>query len=205
VQELAAAGMLATRDDPTPTQPTAESARELRFLNAVVHESLRCFPPATAGVARKTQREVDIAGAVVPKDSLAILPIWAVHYCTDAWGPDAGEWRPGRWLEGRIVNAVKKDRNGNPRWLPFQHGAQNCIGQHLAMVRARMLRCQSARMCVGIRQGAEHCVPCLPCGAQPQCTCCARGMLAALMMRSCHSQTSCSAQPWHDHSCIDAA
>jgi cytochrome P450 len=115
---------------------TAAAGRALPFRDAVVHESLRCFPPVASGVARKLPRDVDVNGTVLPKDALALLPIWAVHYSEATWGPSAGEWRPARWLEGRSVSAVKKDEDGNPRWLPFQHGGQSCIGQHLAMVRA---------------------------------------------------------------------
>jgi Cytochrome P450 len=129
--------MLATSDNLTPALPTAESARDLPFLDAVVHEGLRCFPPVAPGVVGILDREVNVNGALLPKGTLALLPIWAVHYSEEAWGLDAGEWRPGRWLEGRSVNAVKKDKDGNPRWMPFSHGAQSCIGQHLAMVRSQ--------------------------------------------------------------------
>ena len=52
-----------------------------------------------------------------------------------AWGPDAGVWRPERWLEGKGVAAMKKDANGHLRFIPFVTGAQNCLGQHVAMVR----------------------------------------------------------------------
>jgi cytochrome P450 family 13 len=65
-----------------------------------------------------------------------ILPPWGLHHNPRVWGPDATSWRPARWLEGRSVNAVKRDADGNLRYLPFLTGGQNCIGQHLAMVRA---------------------------------------------------------------------
>ena len=101
-----------------------------------MHESLRCFPPSVDGAARLTLQDVDVNGTIVPTGTMLLLCIWAVHYSEEAWGSDAGQWRPGRWLEGSSVSSVKKDASGHLRWLPFTHGEQNCIGQHLAMVRS---------------------------------------------------------------------
>jgi hypothetical protein len=33
---------------------------------------------------------------------------------------------------------LARSASGNRRWIPFLHGTQNCIGQHLAMVRSRL-------------------------------------------------------------------
>ena len=128
--------MLATANNPRPATATAESMKSLTYLNAVVHESLRCFPPVAGGGARQLARDAELAGAIIPKDQLVVLSVWPVHYSTDAWGADAGKWRPERWLEGESVTASRKDASGNLRWLPFLQGAQNCVGQHLALVRS---------------------------------------------------------------------
>jgi PHYB activation tagged suppressor 1 len=72
---------------------------------------------------------------LLPAGTDVMAPSWGVHHNARVWGPDAGEWRPARWLEGRSVNATKKDADGNLRFLPFLDGRQNCIGQHLAVVR----------------------------------------------------------------------
>lgn len=60
--------------------------------------------------------------------------------CTavQVWGADAREWRPARWLEGRSINAVKKDTSGALRWLPFSDGVQSCIGQRLATLETKI-------------------------------------------------------------------
>lgn len=34
----------------------------------------------------------------VPKDTLVMVPIQAANTNPALWGPDAGEWRPERWL-----------------------------------------------------------------------------------------------------------
>ena len=127
--------MLVTPSNPHPPLPTAETLKKLDYLNAVVHESLRCFPPVAGGGARQLSRDVEVGGATLPKGQLVVLSVWPAHYSTDSWGEDAGEWRPERWLEGPSVAANRKDKDRNLRWLPFLQGTQNCIGQHLAMVR----------------------------------------------------------------------
>ena len=44
---------------------------------------------------------------------------------TDIYGPDAGEFRPGCWADGKL----------QPRWgyLPFNGGPRICIGQRYAL------------------------------------------------------------------------
>lgn len=49
VQELAAAGLVATPGVPPPPPPTPAALKGLPFLDAVVHESLRLYSPASGG------------------------------------------------------------------------------------------------------------------------------------------------------------
>jgi cytochrome P450 len=135
LQELSDAGMLASDERPQPELPTADSVKHLRFLEAAIYESLRCFPPAPFGGSRVLDQVVTVEGAVIPKGTMINMSVWGLHYSSSAWGPDAGRWRPERWLEGRSCNAVKRDARGNLRWVPFTQGSQNCLGQHLAVVR----------------------------------------------------------------------
>lgn len=72
---------------------------------------------------------------MVPKGTGLIMPPCALHASTAAWGPDAGRWRPERWLGGATVAAAKLTPAGTPRFLAFFEGPGNCIGQHLALVR----------------------------------------------------------------------
>ena len=62
----------------------------------------------------------------------------ALHHSKAAWGEDAKQWRPTRWLEGRSANAVKRMPSGALRWIPFSDGRQNCICQRLAIVRSKL-------------------------------------------------------------------
>lgn len=61
----------------------------------------------------------------VPKGTLVAYNIYAMHRRTDFYGPDAEEFRPERWEDGRL----------QPRWeyLPFNGGPRICVGQRYAL------------------------------------------------------------------------
>ena len=140
LQELHAAGLLATSDRPNPPAPTAEQLRSLTRLDAALHESLRVTPPAPTTTVRQTSAECTLCGTSIPCGTNLFVSAWALGRSAGAWGPDSLQFRPGRWLEGQTgvrssVAAARKGADGHARWLPFSDGRQNCIGQHLALVR----------------------------------------------------------------------
>ena len=82
---------------------------------------------------------MEVCGVPLPKGTMLSLSVFSLHWNPAVWGEDARHWRPERWLEGRSINAVKRDAAGHLRWTPFLHGVQNCIGQHLALVSPSLL------------------------------------------------------------------
>jgi cytochrome P450 len=134
MQELTDAELLATPENPKPRSMNGKDLLNLTFLDAIFHESLRVFPPAPSGSLRTLEADVELEGLRLPQGTNIIVSPWAIHRNTVNWGKDAKKWRPGRWLEARSVNQVKRDAQGALRWLPFSDGQQNCIGQHIATV-----------------------------------------------------------------------
>ncbi|KAK0703179.1 hypothetical protein B0T26DRAFT_657576, partial [Lasiosphaeria miniovina] len=49
----------------------------------------RLVPPDSPGVT--------IRGHIFPPGTVLSVPMYSVHHSADIWGPDAGEFRPGRW------------------------------------------------------------------------------------------------------------
>ena len=135
VQELDEAELLYTAARPQPRSPRAADLSQLPYLNAVFHEAMRVLPPAPFGTIRSLPETATIGGHTLRKGTSIVVSPYSVHHNKANWGDDAGAWRPARWLEGRSLNAVKRDATGALRWLPFSVGTQNCIGQHLASVR----------------------------------------------------------------------
>ncbi|KAE8167387.1 cytochrome P450 [Aspergillus tamarii] len=116
--------------------PTYEELRGLRYVQCCVNESLRLHP-----VVPNNQREAirdtvlplgggkdGLSPAFVPKGTLVGYNIYAMHRRTDLYGPDATEFRPERWEDGKL----------QPRWgyLPFNGGPRICLGQRYALTEA---------------------------------------------------------------------
>lgn len=90
---------------------------------------------------------MQIGGYVIPKGTALIVPPCAIHTSTAAWGPDAGKWRPRRWLQGNSMASMKLTPAGHSRFLPFFDGPSKCIGQHLALVHPPIMTCILPYIC----------------------------------------------------------
>ena len=135
---------------------------EFSYLDAVIHETLRVYPPITLlvktatesgivptgetwtdahGVQQSSVRyELHLCGAcifltthrIAAGDTVA-LPIMAMHRSKDIWGEDADEFRPERWLGGAPAGAATL----TGVWansLTFSGGPRGCIGYLFSVV-----------------------------------------------------------------------
>ncbi|KAJ1302921.1 hypothetical protein OPQ81_003219 [Rhizoctonia solani] len=116
----------------TSKHPTPEDFKEMKYLRAVLNETLRLFPPVpmnertavrSAVLHSNGQKYYVPAGATMPYSVLHM------HRRKDLWGPDAEEFDPERWLDERL----KKYVTPNPFiFLPFNAGPRICLGQQFA-------------------------------------------------------------------------
>lgn len=106
-------------------EATFQQIAEMQYLDMVVKETLRLYPSVPV-VARRTEKDYDINGYVVPEDTTINLFLMALGY-NDKYFPDPYRVDPERWN----VN----ERMQNPfEYLPFSAGARNCIGQKFALL-----------------------------------------------------------------------
>ncbi|KAH7334113.1 cytochrome P450 [Rhizoctonia solani] len=116
-----------------------DDPERMPLLEAVIVETLRC-----AGVAAQTGRELiqdaTILGRFVPRGTQLVFAMALMSRDKEAWGPDADEWRPTRWLtpDGAF------DRSAGPS-LPFGLGQRSCFGQRLAMLQAKIFTATLSR------------------------------------------------------------
>lgn len=111
--------------------PTADDVQQLSYANAVIKESLRCYP--VAWITRRVALEdVEIGGYRLPKGTPVYLSPWILHH--DARWYDAPDtFMPERWL---------KDKAEQPRreaYIPFGGGPRICIGNGFAMMEAVLI------------------------------------------------------------------
>ena len=92
----------------------------LPYLERVVKETLRLYPPAPAAL-RVASRDLTFQGLHIPKGQRVALSVYATHRQAASY-PDPLRFDPDRWLEGAPANA----------YLPFGSGARYCIGAGLA-------------------------------------------------------------------------
>ena len=103
----------------------------MSYLNAVCQEVLRLFPPVAVTI-RVAVRDTSICGQPIAQGTTVMIPPWAVNGSTELWGPDAGEFKPERWLRS-AKDSTAEHRSSNYNFLTFLHGPRSCIGQSFAM------------------------------------------------------------------------
>lgn len=90
------------------------------FADAVVRETLRLTPPASAAIRRLTE-PAQAGGWVLPAGITALVPTSLVQRDPRAYR-DPDRFDPGRWLSGEPTGLH----------FPFGGGARRCIGEALA-------------------------------------------------------------------------
>ena len=144
--------------------PTYEDVGKLGFVQAVLMEALRLYPPAPLTVRTTTKpmslslrtRDDDPSSADdlldVPVGTLVWVPVWAVHRSPLNW-VDGDKFDPERFLSSPATDASagKSARRGGADLTPsyeFRHqfahiafsaGPRNCVGKRFAMLEGTVL------------------------------------------------------------------
>ena len=106
--------------------PGLADIERLPYLQAVVNEVLRLYPPAYI-LARTSIAPSSIGGYDFPADTTIIMSQWVMH--RDArYFDDPEAFRPERWLDGL------EDRLPAGAYFPFGDGPRRCIGQNFALL-----------------------------------------------------------------------
>uniref|UniRef100_A0ACD5X7Y8 Uncharacterized protein n=1 Tax=Avena sativa TaxID=4498 RepID=A0ACD5X7Y8_AVESA len=110
-----------------------EILRRLKTITMVIQETIRLYSPASL-MMREALTDVKLGGLKVPQGTIIQIAIAVQHLDRDVWGQDAGEFRPDRFANGAVA-ACKPTH----MYMPFGHGPRICPGQHLAMVKLKVV------------------------------------------------------------------
>lgn len=112
---------------------TYEQIQECEYLNSIILETLRLYPPAASSryaVDDKSsiyENKLKLGGCAVS------LNFYAIQRDPDTWGPTANDFCPERFLgeEGRTLARSNS-------FLPFSRGQRDCIGKYFALLEAKI-------------------------------------------------------------------
>ncbi|XP_030630947.1 cytochrome P450 26B1-like [Chanos chanos] len=106
---------------------TLERLSAMRYLDCVVKEVLRYFPPVSGGY-RTVLKTFELDGCQIPKG-------WSVLYSIRDTHETAPVYQcPGTFDPDRFAAKRDESKTGRFNYIPFGGGIRNCIGKELAKI-----------------------------------------------------------------------
>jgi len=122
IQEKARAEVLEKVSDPF----THETLKELPYIDALIKETMRLYPPAAILGPRYALKESIVNGVKIPVGTTVQVEFISMGRDQEIW-IDPEEVRPERWFP---ENITKEQRNA---WMPFSSIPRICIAMNFSL------------------------------------------------------------------------
>lgn len=131
--------------------PSFDDLPQFKYLEAVIAEAMRLYPPAWA-IGRRALVDYTVGDFTLPAQSIVLLCPYAVHR-DPRWFPDPLRFDPDRW------RPEIADQRPKFSYFPFGGGARVCIGERFAWMEGVLLLATLAqrwRLRLAPDQRVEH-------------------------------------------------
>src|SRR5262249_42688557 len=115
----------------TRLAPTYEELDRLVYLEMVLNESMRRYPPAPFA-ARETPEEITLGSFKIPARTTILYAICCVHRDRRYW-PDPDVFDPERFCVAAVVSCP------NLAFIPFGVGQRSCSGMKPALLEMKLM------------------------------------------------------------------
>jgi cytochrome P450 len=117
--------------------PTMQDLDELRFVEQVVHESLRLYSPIHS-ISRVALADDTLGGYLIPAGANIYVSLYATHRLANIW-PNPDRFDPERF--------TPEEEGKRPRFafIPFAAGHRNCVGGSVAIIELKLAVAQLAQ------------------------------------------------------------
>lgn len=100
---------------------------ESKFIDHLIKESLRLHPPVPL-IARKTLKELNVKGNIIPSGTEIIISTLGAHTNPDYWDNPL-DFNPDRWDNLKINPYI---------YMPFLSGPRSCLGKSFALTELKL-------------------------------------------------------------------
>jgi cytochrome P450 len=159
--------------------PTVDDFTRLPYLDWVLSESLRLYPPAWMQM-RFVAKEIELDGVRLPVGTLVMMSQWVIHRLPEIWD-DPEVFRPERW------DPENEQHIPPGAYFPFGGGPRMCIGMPFAQLEAKMI------LVTTLQRYTPQAVPGYTPGLQPTITLRPKRPLRAVLIPTA---TNTSAAEW---------
>jgi cytochrome P450 len=111
--------------------PGASDLPRLQYLDAVLRETLRLYPPAYV-IGREVREPFELGGYMVPRGTELLMSPWNVQRSPRLY-PEPERFQPERWLDPARAPSSRF------AYFPFGGGPRICIGNHFALLEAALV------------------------------------------------------------------
>ncbi|KAG5059843.1 hypothetical protein AAZX31_01G071500 [Glycine max] len=110
-----------------------DDIQKLPYVQAVIKETMRIYPPLPLLLQRETIKKCSIAGYEIPEKTLVYVNAWAVHRDPETW-EEPEEFYPERFLDSKI-----DFRGYDFELIPFGAGRRICPGINMGIITVELV------------------------------------------------------------------